>query len=122
MEVNQHIQSLKLIIEQKKIKVSKLKEFHLVFNEIESFIEVSDTPSSASYKIMPTLVANDGSIFKFKEEDDETTSMLSSSSTPELSDTSILSETDNNISTLQTTQPEYILSSSQSILRSDDFI
>lgn len=114
--------TLKQIVEDKKIKQTKLKEFHLEFDDIDTFVEVSDIPNPASYKHMPTLVANDGTTFRFKEEaNDESTLMLSSSSSIESSDKSILSETDNNISTLQTTQPEYILSSSQSILRSDDF-
>ncbi|RCK54890.1 hypothetical protein Cantr_03936 [Candida viswanathii] len=120
MEDSQNIQSLKLIIDEKKIRTSKLKEFHLVFPEIDTFVEVSDTPNPASYTQLPTLVANDGTTYKFMRSN-ETTPMLSSSSSSEESDQSVLSESDYNKSTLQTTQQEYILSSSQSILRSDDF-
>ncbi|KAL6452514.1 hypothetical protein SBY92_001773 [Candida maltosa Xu316] len=106
------IQSLSSFTEQNKIKPSKLKQFNLVFENIDSYIEVSFTPNPIAYKSMPTLVANDGTIYNFRPNPLQNDEPLSSSQ-----DETLLSD-----SMLQTTQQEYISSSSsQSILESDDF-
>ena len=120
------MQSLKLIIETNKIRPAKLKEFDLIFTNMDFYVEVPFIPNSLTYKNMPVLVAKDGTQYEYKEtkqDVDETEASVIISSSPRInSDKWILSDTDigDVNDTLPTTQLDLILTS-QSIFDSEGF-
>lgn len=120
------MQSLKLIIESGKIKAAKLREFDLVFANIDSYVEVPFIPNSLTYKNMPIVVAKDGTQYKYKEAkeyvDKTEASVIISSSPCITSDKWLLSDADIGEvnGTLPTTQLDSILTS-QSNFDSEGF-
>ncbi|RLV93654.1 hypothetical protein JA1_002434 [Spathaspora sp. JA1] len=115
------MKSLKQIITEENLKLSKLKEFDIYFPEIEEYIDVPCMPNPLIFKSnMPKLVANDES-YTFEQENEESWEILSSSSMilpsdgPTTADTILFSDDMSN-STWQTTQ----ILSSDSILESRD--
>ncbi|CAX43383.1 conserved hypothetical protein [Candida dubliniensis CD36] len=120
------MQSLKSIIESGKIKAAKLREFDLVFANIDSYVEVPFIPNSSTYKNMPIVVAKDGTQYKYKEAkeyvDKTEASVIISSSPCITSDKWLLSDADIGEvnGTLPTTQSDSILTS-QSNFDSEGF-